>query len=785
MSWTITRKVGVGIGSMLLLGASLVLLVHRGTSGISGDLDRITSATLRSEAAYELEINVNETSLSVLKYLETGDPAFRNLLTQDANEFARFADAYEEAADTTERRMLREVQMLFQSYLNTGKRLMDNRDREEEQFGFAQQRLRVMESLLNERLKTIVGTDTIAVLKTRDLLSLEAALDHLRSEFSLASKAVKHTEATALMSASHRLREDLKRVGSLDSFHESRAFFEALDHDLDAIGESLRATVDLVRSRLSNNSRFLDLRTQLDSLLDNHIQVHARKNASTAVEEVSSSLWSTRVTLLSFSLASLGVGLIATTLISRSVLGPIKRLVEGVRALRLGKLEHRIGTTPQGEIGELITAFDDMAESREKAETTLHAQAEALKGMNENLERLARERLAALEKTQAQFRQAQKMEAIGRLAGGVAHDFNNMLSVILGYGESLLTGIKPGEPFREEVGEIFASAERAAQLTRQLLTFSRKQVVDPKVFDVNDAVRGIERMLRRLIGEDVQLGTSLAPESVYVKMDPGHFEQVLMNLAVNARDAMPKGGRLLLETTTIDVDANKAEGQGQPPGKYALVAVTDTGTGMDKETIGHLFEPFFTTKPLGKGTGLGLSTVYGIVKQAGGHVGVYSEPGKGTTFKVYLPITQKTDVGPRPLTKEASPSGGSETILVVEDADSVRKLACAALRKNGYSVIEAANGEEAIDRASSFPGRIHLVLTDSVMPGLSGREVIQKLRIARPDSLFLMASGFTAEAVLLQGEVELGMPFLEKPFTPSTLARKVREVLDSPKAIKS
>ncbi|MBC7252241.1 MAG: PAS domain S-box protein, partial [Anaerolineae bacterium] len=383
-----------------------------------------------------------------------------------------------------------------------------------------------------------------------------------------------------------------------------------------------------------------------------------------------------------------------------------------------------------------------------------------------------------------QLRQAQKMEALGRLAGGVAHDFNNLLTAIIGYTDLLLREFPPYDPKREDLQEIRQAAERAAALTRQLLAFSRKQVLELRVLDLNTTVSNLEKMLRRLIGEDIELVTHLAPDLDRVKADPGQIEQVIMNLAVNARDAMPQGGQLTIETKNVFLDEEYVRQHVEmQPGPYVMLAVSDTGIGMDKETMSHLFEPFFTTKEMGEGTGLGLATVYGIVKQSGGHITVYSEPGLGTTFKVYLPRTEEgAATAELQLQVPAELLQGQETILVVEDEEVVRELAVRILRKRGYTVLQAQDGAEALRVCREHQGPIHLLITDVVMPGgMSGRQVAEQLQPLQPEMKVIYMSGYTENAIVHHGVLELGAVLLQKPFTPSSLAHKVRQMLDENK----
>jgi two-component system cell cycle sensor histidine kinase/response regulator CckA len=379
-----------------------------------------------------------------------------------------------------------------------------------------------------------------------------------------------------------------------------------------------------------------------------------------------------------------------------------------------------------------------------------------------------------------QFRQAQKMEAVGRLAGGVAHDFNNLLTIITGYADLLLGRGDLEMSQQTALEEIRRAAERGGALTHQLLAFSRGQPFTPRMVQLNTLIVNMEKMLSRLIGEDVELITVPGAEAATVRIDPGQLEQVIMNVAVNARDAMPGGGKLILETANAEVDQTFARSNVDlRPGSYITLNISDTGMGMDSETTAHLFEPFFTTKAPGKGTGLGLATAYGIVKQSGGAISIYSEPGHGTTVKIYLPSAETKSAVDPPEKQPAASLGGSETILVVEDEARVRKLICEVLSSRGYHVLEAVRGEEAIRKAAEYDGRIHLVLADVVMPEMSGPQAMEQIRARQPNVKVLFMSGYTDEAMVHHGIVSSGVPFLQKPFLPDALARKVREVLNS------
>jgi PAS domain S-box-containing protein len=414
-----------------------------------------------------------------------------------------------------------------------------------------------------------------------------------------------------------------------------------------------------------------------------------------------------------------------------------------------------------------------------------------LRGLTVDLTELRRSE-RALHQSEEQLRQAQKMDAVGKLAGGIAHDFNNLLMVIRGDSDLMLRRLPPGHPLRPNAEGVREAADQAATLTRQLLAFSRKQVVAPRLVDLNGIVASIHAMLERLLGETINLVTVTAPDLGGVKADPGQMEQMILNLCVNARDAMPDGGRLTIRTANVDLDEDAAkEWSDARPGPYVMLEVSDTGGGMDPETRAHLFEPFFTTKEQGKGTGLGLSTVYGTVQQSGGHIAVESEPGQGSTFRVYLPRVATPVIAPEPRRAVAAPAarpaattgdglvtGRGETILLVEDAERVRAVVREILEMSGYAVLEAHHGAEALELSNRHAGPIHLLVTDVVMPQMSGRELAQRLATLRPDLKVLYMSGYTDDAIVRHGVLASGIAFLSKPFTPDALALKVRELLD-------
>jgi PAS domain S-box-containing protein len=414
--------------------------------------------------------------------------------------------------------------------------------------------------------------------------------------------------------------------------------------------------------------------------------------------------------------------------------------------------EDRLLTNDKGETIAIRTAIQDITEHK-----------------------LAEQKIASL---QEQLMQSQKMEAIGRLAGGIAHDFNNLLTVIQGHAQLSLLGVKEGGRLRENIEEIQRASERAEALTRQLLAFSRRQIMEMQVLDLNQVLQRLDKMLRRVIGEDIELMTFLSEPTGKVKADPGQIEQVIMNIAVNARDAMPNGGKLLIETANVELDEEYARAHiAVNPGRYVMISLSDTGTGMTQEVKEQIFEPFFTSKERGKGTGLGLSTVYGIVKQSGGSIWIYSELGKGTTVKIYLPQVDEP-LGELKEDVFREIPCGSETILIVEDEETVRKLTVRVLERQGYKLLEASDGNEALLLCEEFKDSIHLILTDVVMPGMSGRKLVDFLKEICPEIKALYMSGYTDNAIVHHGMLEEGIEFIQKPFTMEKLAGKVREVLD-------
>jgi signal transduction histidine kinase/ActR/RegA family two-component response regulator len=505
-----------------------------------------------------------------------------------------------------------------------------------------------------------------------------------------------------------------------------------------------------------------------------------------------------RTSLIGLFVFVLGVG--GAFVLSRNITRPLNELTQTATAISQGDESRVVQVRRKDELGQLACAFNAMVvkvrDSQQELECKVQQRTLQLEEANRQLESLSEtnvikrtlaekektDALEALRSTERQLIQSQKLEAVGRLAGGISHDFNNLLTVILGYSDIMLRQLGQEHPLRRNLDEIIRASERAAALTRQLLAFSRKQVMQPKVFAVNNVISELEKMLRRMIGEDIELRVNLQPDLGNIKADPVQLEQVIMNLVVNARDAMPKGGKLTIETSNTYLDQEYAtEHMSVERGNYVMLAISDTGCGMNKETRQQIFEPFFTTKAQGKGTGLGLSTVYGIVKQSGGNIWVYSEEGRGTTFKIYFPqVMEDAEEYRRAKTKLEAPRG-SETILLVEDADWVRKLARQVLERAGYRVVEADSAAEAIRLIETNRNgtKIDLVLTDVIMPGMSGNDMSKQLLATRPDLPVLYMSGYTDDAIVQHGMLEPGINFIQKPFSPDALALKVREVLDA------
>ncbi|MBA7616869.1 Sensor histidine kinase RcsC [subsurface metagenome] len=470
------------------------------------------------------------------------------------------------------------------------------------------------------------------------------------------------------------------------------------------------------------------------------------------------------------------VAVLIAAKIGNSIAKPILQLCERVKKVTTAEAEKCSPLGTEDELEELARVFDSRTEQLIQSQEHLANNIAQLK--QEAAERKRAEE--SLRASEDRLLQAQKMEAIGRLAGGIAHDFNNLLTIIIGYSDLLLSQQSSGDSIEENVKQIKNSAERATSLTQQLLAFSRKQIFQTEVVNLNRLIESIQNMLKRLIGENIDLSTRLDSDLGRIRADPGQIEQIIMNLVVNARDAMPNGGKLTIETRNVYLaEREDLQHPETIAGNYALLAIHDTGHGIDKNVKAHIFEPFYTTKELGKGTGLGLSTVYGIVKQSGGSIDVHSELNKGTIFEIYLPVIDETDEKRNGAFINGETRGGSESIFVVEDEEILRKMTCTILKKLGYTTFEAESGSSAIDIfEKKGTGGIDLLITDVIMPEMSGRELSEKLLLENPGLKVLFMSGYADDAIMHHGVLEEGVAFLQKPFSPKHLARQVREVLD-------
>ncbi len=465
------------------------------------------------------------------------------------------------------------------------------------------------------------------------------------------------------------------------------------------------------------------------------------------------------------------VSLVAVVGIGTVVTRPLDTMVTAVDAIAAGDRSQRAPARGLDEVAHLARAFNRMLDNLDSVQRQLEE-------ANRTLEARVAERTQQLEQARDQLVQAQKMEAVGRLAGGVAHDFNNLLTVVIGNAELAIAELAAGDPTRSHLEEVLAAARRGAGLAQQLLAFGRKQILQPRVVDLNLLVGDALQMLRRLIGEDIELRVVVAPRVAPVRADVTQLQQVIMNLAVNARDAMSSGGILTIETGNVEVDAAFARAHApMPPGAWVMLAVRDNGAGMDERVRAHLFEPFFTTKEVGKGTGLGLATVYGIIKQSGGFIWVESAPGAGAEFRIYLPPVAAGRVD-EPVAEQEAPLGGTETVLVVEDEPSVRKLASRVLAARGYAVLAAEDGRQALTVVERHAGAIHCVVTDVVMPGMSGLELAAVLLERFPRVKVLFTSGYAADAAKSAGGRLADSAYLPKPYTGNELARAVRSALD-------
>ena len=935
----IGTKVALRMGlllSLFVIAALVSLFQARVVDGKVREITEVEEPT--SAAANEMEINVIRTGLGVLKYLQPGDDIHRRRVAKDEADFERFKGQYDLLAETPRGKELGgRVSLLFQEYQALGDTLMDQADRREVLFATIGENFRELDEILDQKIQAKIDLQSPdGPRKLTEAQGMEANIAEADTWLGNYLRTPKEEYKLRVFDNTEGFWDELNHFENLRLTEEERGWALELEN-LFSQTEVLSTEIIVLEDDLDANlAEFVDLRTKLDAILDDEIQVLTSQDLAEATRVARNMEARTNTIVLLLLLGGLACGTLVAVAITRGIIDPVGKLVAASRAIARGDLSQRVDIRSRDEFGILGESFNEMIAQRQRAYEELEVRVQertaelslvyevmavvdevariitstldidrvyekfALEvkklvdfdrmninvidhedgvftvkylvgedlpeshvgsvrpmegslskrvadthrtviqsditliprspagdkhlkmGLRSNakvplvtkgkvigtlglrsrrvgaygpweqaiLERLANQIAPALEnarlyeeqvRAKEQLFQAQKMESVGRLAGGVAHDFNNLLTAIMGYSQLSLREAPPDSPISNHLQEIQQATERAANLTNQLLAFSRHQVVEPKIIDLNDLVINLGKMLRRLIGEDIELVTLPGANLEPVKADPGQMEQVLVNLAVNARDAMPAAGKLTIETANVTLDAEYVrQNADASPGRHVMLVVSDTGLGISGEVLDHIFEPFFTTKEVGKGTGLGLATCYGIVQQSGGHMEVFSEPGQGASFKVYLPVTKETyEAQPGIVDSSFSPQG-MEKVLLVEDEPMVRSMAAMVLRDQGYEVLETANGEEALRVAQQDGGEgIELLLTDVVMPQMGGPELAEKLHATRPDIKVLLTSGYTGDYLPHLNTSTTGTEFLAKPYMPNALAVKVREVLDS------
>jgi signal transduction histidine kinase/ActR/RegA family two-component response regulator len=591
--------------------------------------------------------------------------------------------------------------------------------------------------------------------------------------------------------AAHSLEEMLQKQNELRLLNRlleiRRREKDYVAHrELAAAGE-VRRNVQELRAGLRGQASLLEAVAEYEAAFNEYVELDDRigrthkeglqKDIQAAIDAIEPATEKLDADATAAHARAVGVQTFGIFVASVLLAGLLGAALFQARRARQGEQElHTAVEILHDEMGKREKAQESLVAAHHELEARVQLRTAELAHVNRALE----EELSERGRLEAQLVQAQKMDAVGRLAGGVAHDFNNVLMIILGHCELLLDRTGPDPAADKSARRIQEAAQRASALTRQLLAFSRKQVMQPRVLDLNGVVTEIEKMLRRLIGENIELVSNLAPDLGRVRADPHQLEQVIMNIAINARDAMPRGGTLRIHTGNATVDETLARKHvGLPPGQYVTLVISDSGAGMDAETLGRLFEPFFTTKEMGRGTGLGLATTYGIVKQSQGYIAVESSPGKGSTFRIYLPRVEEPAEA-RPAESPGELPTGTETVLLVEDEDHLRDVARDFLEKGGYRVLEAPQGAAALQAAQNHDGLIHLLITDVIMPGISGPELADQLKQHRPGIRVIFVSGYTDDALVSHGVTEADTAFLHKPFSREALLRKTRELLDRP-----
>jgi|GEM_PF-2583211 len=825
-SLAIRHKIALTVLFMLALSVGIVLVMLEGFNKVKESIRMVAEVyEPANQASYEMEINVVEMGFGVMKYLETGHPQYRVTVEDDEVDFRKFYAQWEDRIQTPEAHALdKELEPAFEEFLVLGNTLMAQRDQfkaimAEAQGKTSTQRAQDVERTMRENIKAFLATrqtlddildEGIQAMAARDFLAAKEHADRTSAD-------VRQMLVIAI--------PFLLILGGGGGLWLFRGIMGPLRHLQDGI-EALNRGEMHVRAKVVGQDELGRVAEQFNQMVENRAAItqalsHSEERFQLAVRATNDAVWEWNVQtghvwISESFLALFGYSkeeLLPTRDFFTSRYHPddATTLMSEVETLLDGRAEtwdaeyrfrrgcgsyahiHDRAFVVRDEIGaaiRMVGAMEDITARKRIEQTLQHAHNDLERQVFARTDALLLANRTLLEqaveqkKLETQLLHAQKMDAVGRLAGGIAHDFNNVLTAIMGYSGLLLTDSSSPETRRKHAEQIQKSADRAAAMTRQLLAFSRRQVMTPTVLDPSAAVTTIAPMLQRLIGEHITLVIVPNPNEGWCRSDAGHLDQVIMNLAVNARDAMPDGGTLTIETATVMVDEAACHASGwyeQPAlGPYVMVAVSDQGCGMDEATKAHVFEPFFTTKAEGKGTGLGLSTVYGIVKQSGGYLWFTSEPAQGTTFKFYLPLVNKATS--LRATQQAGPSApvrGTETLLLVEDDAEIRDLAAAMLESCGYVLIQAADGDAAIRLSEQHGGAIHCLVTDVVMPGMNGRKLASHLLVPYPQMKVLYLSGHTDDVLLHHGVSHEEMAFLQKPFTLETLKRKVRALLDA------
>ncbi len=757
-----------------------------------------------SAAAYEMEVNVVETGLAVLNYLDNSNPNYRKRVEEDSREFAQYYASYVELAETErEKHFGRQAASYFHEFKTLGDSIMHKKDYLDEQYSALYLRFVNFRHFIDKEVQPWINSKTYkSISPDGDSLNLSTNYLGMASavlQFQLTRQDEYRKAAFYYVEKSRRSLAQLKARTQLP---ETKRQTEELERLLAEITSSIPNILAVDDELNENHSAFNTLRQNLDNLLDDSIQVLATNDLKKAKEDAHAIVKNAIILIASVASVFIIIVMVAFLWSKKSIIAPLKTLLIATNKMSKGDLRQTVHIKSGDELQQLGESFNQMAATLTHSVKNQALAEEALKDSLAEMDMRVKERTVELETSnenlikekkerehlQAQLIQAQKIEAVGTLAGGVAHDFNNLLTAIVGNAELALIEHSDEKRAYNPITEIKKAANRAAELTRQLLAFSRKQLIQPKIVNLNVVVENIAKMLRRLIGENIELVKAVSPDLWEVKMDPSQIDQVIMNLVVNSKDAMPNGGKLTVETSNVELDEVyfSFHGVQKNKGPYVMLAISDTGCGMDKVTQSRMFEPFFTTKGPGRGTGLGLSTVYGIINQNDGLIYVYSEVGKGTTFKIYFPRADSK--GKQEITEElgADLSGvkyrGLETVLMVEDDEMVRNITEKILKDCGYNVLVAEDGEAALKIVQAQKDRIQLVLTDVVMPKMGGKELADNLKSVLPQIPLIYMSGYTYNADIIGDLAGSEIHFIQKPFTPHVLSKKVREVLDRKQA---